>query len=135
MKRTWPHGDTSDPLLMKWQSTLISLQKTQLLFNRRDYVIFMISREGSRGFYSYCYNKSLYFLAEKCYNCGAVGHIRAQYRRPSRRDRKEYKRDSDVVIFITTFTALSKILKLLNKECFKCEMSDSASFLNSHGKG
>ena len=96
MKRTWPHGDTSDPLLMKWQSMLITLQKTQLLFNRRDYVIFMISREGSRGFYSYCYNKSLYFLAEKCYNCGAVGHIRAQCRRPRRRDRKEYKRDSDV---------------------------------------
>ena len=101
MKRTWPHGDTSDPLLMKWQSTLISLQKTQLLFNRRDYVIFMISREGSRGFYSYYYNKSLHFLAEKCYKRGAVGHIRAQCRRPSRRDRKEYKRDSDVVIFIT----------------------------------
>ncbi|XP_066028591.1 uncharacterized protein [Pocillopora verrucosa] len=72
---------------------------------------------------------------EKCYNCGAVGHIRAQCRRPRGRDRKEYKRDSDVVVFITTFTALSKILKLLNKECFKCEMSDSASFLNSHGKG
>ena len=101
MKRTWPHGDTSDPLLMKWQSMLITLQKTRLLFNRRDYVIFMISREGSRGFYSYYYNKSLYFLAEKCYNRGAVGHIRAQCRRPSRRDRKEYKRDSDVVIFIT----------------------------------
>ena len=83
-------------LSMKWQSMLITLQKTRLLFNRRDYVIFMISREASRGFYSYCYNKSLYFLVEKCYNCGAVGHIRAQCRRSRRRDRKEYKRDSDV---------------------------------------
>ena len=72
------HGDTSDPLLMKWQSTLISLQKTQLLFNRRDYVIFMISREGSRGFYSYYYNKSLYFLAEKRYNRGSIFGLNAE---------------------------------------------------------
>ena len=91
----------------------------------------MISREGSRGFYSYCYNKSLYFLAEECYNCGAVGHIR----RPRRRDRKEYKRDSDVGGIHYHFHGTVQNLKLLNKECFKCEMSDSASFLNSHGKG
>ena len=75
---------------------LISLQKAQLLFNRRYYVIFMISREGPRGFYCYCYNKSRNYLAAKCYNCGALGHIRAQCRRPRRRERKEYKEDSDV---------------------------------------
>ena len=35
-------------------------------------------------------------MPKKCYNCGALGHIRAQCRRPRRRERKEYKEDSEV---------------------------------------
>ena len=104
---------------MKWQSILISLQKTQLLFSRRDYVIL----KGHVVFTATVITKVFISLQK---NITTV--------EPSA-EQKNTKGAVTWVILITTFTALSKILKFRNKECFRCEMSDSAFCLNSHGKG
>lgn len=60
-------------LSMKWQSILLSCY-----------------------FRCYCCNKNLYFLAGKCYNYGAMGHIQARCGRRRRRERKPHSGDSDV---------------------------------------
>ena len=61
------------------------------------FVLFSCFRaKGHLVFRCYCCNKNLYFLAGKCYNYGAMGHIQARCGRRRRRERKPHGGDSDV---------------------------------------
>ena len=116
---------------MKWQSILISLQKTQLLFSRRDYVIL----KGHVVFTATVVTKVFISLQRNVTTMEPSAMFGPKAEDGGVAEQKNTKGTVTWVLFITTFTALSKILKFRNKECFKCEMSDSAFCLNSHGKG
>nr|XP_058954898.1 uncharacterized protein LOC131782203 [Pocillopora verrucosa] len=49
---------------------------------------------------------------KRCYNCGNVGHIRAQCRSPKRRRTKEYRGDSDVGVVHYHFHGTVRNLKI-----------------------
>lgn len=80
---TLPHGDTNDSL------NEMAIHSTFVLFS-------CFRAKGHVVFRCYCCNKNLYFLAGKCYNYGAMGHIQAQCGRRRRRERKPHSGDSDV---------------------------------------